>query len=898
MSVATNSLQRIGAALLKPTRLPAVLAIGVMLALASYANWQNEMVYDQQARSDVLKELSVVRAKLEGNINGNIQLVRGLVATLATEPDMDQARFSELAGKLLEEDSQLRNVAGAPGLVVSLMHPLAGNERAIGLDYRTNAAQNEAAMRARDTGALVLAGPVDLVQGGQGFIGRFPVFIGEGETRSFWGIVSAVVDTERLYADSGMTDPGLGIDIAITGRDGLGAGGAHFYGPESVLDAVPVTADVALPAGRWEIAAVPKGGWSRSAPNSWMIWAGFLMVAGIVVVPILLAGRLAEERHSHLGALKSREAELQRLSRRLGLALDTSQVGVFEYDLEQGTLVWDDRVNAVFGLPQDGGVRGYEHWRDALHPDDLQRAQEEFRIATEVTGRYHSEYRIVTPGGAVRNVRAIGAVYRDPGTTTKIIGVNWDVSADVALNDNLKRANRLLEARNSELEVAKAAIEHNALHDSLTGLPNRRYLDEVLKLRATSATESGSPLALLHIDLDRFKQINDTLGHAAGDAMLIHVSDVLRANTRAEDFAARIGGDEFVVVSYEGDEAALASLANRIIVRMRQPVIYEGHVCRFGVSVGIAIESGAKVDPDRLLINADIALYRAKSRGRNRHEFFTEALQAEVIRTKRVADEILQGLERNEFLPYFQPQFDAHTLEVVGVEALARWRHPTEGILAPAHFLDVAEELNVVPNIDRLILEQSLAHFEQWEKLGLGIRKVAVNVSARRLQDEALITSLKGLNLRPGRVSFELVESIFLDETDEVVRWNIDQIKELGIDIEIDDFGTGYASIVSLMRLKPRRLKIDRQLVMPIVESAAQRRLVKSIVDIGKSLGIEVIGEGVETIAHAAILRDLGCQALQGYAFAAPMSAEALVEFLRVKQWVTKVPEAPRRRRG
>ncbi|WP_291396418.1 EAL domain-containing protein [Devosia sp.] len=852
-----------------------------ILMLGWYASWQNQVLFEEQARADVLKEVSVVRARLEGHINGNIQLVRGLVATISTEPGMTQARFAELAAKILDSDSELRNIAGAPDFVVRLLYPLVGNERAIGLDYRHNEAQNEAVMRARETGQLVLAGPVDLVQGGSGFIARFPVFTGAGETRQFWGIVSAVVDVDRLYAASGLTDPGLGVQIAIAGRDGLGRRGALFYGPAEVFDQAPVIADIELPAGQWEIAAIPKGGWAGTPRNAWLIWAGFLALAVIVCVPVYYTGRLLEERRRHLMALKSREVELQRLSRRLGLALETSAVGVFEFDLDTGRLLWDDRINALFGLPQDGGARDYGDWCKAVHPADLARAEEEFRIATAVTGRYHSEYRIVTPQGVTRNVRAIGAVYQDAGGTRRIIGVNWDVSDDVALNESLKEASRLSEARYAELEAAKASIEHNALHDSLTGLPNRRYLDRVLAERAAQASETGMPLALLHIDLDRFKQINDTLGHAAGDATLVHASHVLRANTRADDFVARIGGDEFVIVSSaDSGDAGLAILAQRIIVKMRQPVDYHGHQCRCGVSVGIARQTGKAADPARLLVDADIALYRAKSRGRNRHEFFTEALQAEVVRTKRVADELLGAIERDQFVPYFQPQFDARTREVVGVEALVRWQHPVDGLLGPAAFLDVAEDLNIVSTIDRIVLEKSMAAFRQWRALGLDVGRIAVNVSARRLQDEQLIESLKHLEIEPGTVSFELVESIFLDETDDLVRFNADQLKELGIDIEIDDFGTGYASIVSLQKLKPRRLKIDRQLVKPIVSSEAQRNLVASIVDIGRALGIEVVGEGVETLEHADILRDLGCTVLQGYALARPMSGLALAQFL------------------
>jgi len=861
-----------------------------------FADSQNNLVYRQRARTEVLNQVSVIRAKLEGNIAGNLQLVRGLVAAISTEPDMDQVRYHALASRLFQGQTRLRNIAAAPNLVVTMVYPIEGNEAAIGLDYRTNEAQREAVLRVMKSGGLVLAGPVQLVQGGTGFIGRFPVYVEHGAARSFWGLLSAVIDAERLYSDSGLLDRALPIQVAIAGKDALGVRGEQFFGPESVFSDDPVTVDVMLPSGSWQIAAIPKNGWTALPPGAWLFRAAIVLLGGLILIPFFVI----EGRQRHIKTLGSREAELRRLSRRLGLALETSRVGVWEFDLDTNTLVWDDRMNELYGCPP--GERSYIDWAERLHPDDLERAREEFRVATEETGRYSSDYRIITPDGQVRNIRAIGAVYADPGTSRKIIGVNWDVSADVALNDNLKEANRLSEARNAELEATRARIEHNALHDSLTGLPNRRYLDETLKSHASQCSGDGCGLALLHIDLDRFKQINDTLGHAAGDAMLVHASEVLKSTIREGDFVARIGGDEFVVVcTSDGRRAMLAALATRIIDRMRQPAFYKGHECRIGVSVGVASESGPQIDTNRLLVNADIALYRAKSRGRNRHEFFTEALQQEVVRTKRLADEILHGLENNQFVPHFQPQFDAHSLDVVAVEALARWNHPTEGLLAPGLFLDVAEELSVVSVIDRMILEQSLADFDRWAADGLGVPRISVNVSSRRLQDEQLIAGLRGLAIKPGTVSFELVESIFLDETDDLVLWNIDEIKGLGIDVEIDDFGTGYASIVSLLKLKPKRLKIDRQLVAPVVESAAQRNLVASIIDIGKSLGIQVVGEGIETMDHARVMRDLGCDILQGYALARPMDADRLAGFLKAQSWragaMQTSPAKPRRRK-
>src|SRR5690606_33928003 len=241
----------------------------------------------------------------------------------------------------------------------------------------------------------------------------------------------------------------------------------------------------------------------------------------------------------------------------------------------------------------------------------------------------------------------------------------------------------------------------------------------------------------------------------------------------------RVGGDEFVVVrrwprekaGHDACVAELSDLSDRIVARMQEPLSYQGHECRVGVSIGIATDTDCVADPLRLLVNADIALYRAKDRGRNRHQFFNDALQSEIVTTKRIADDILTGLEQNQFVAHYQPQFCARTLDVIGVEALARWNHPRDGLIAPAAFMKIAEELNVVASIDRMILDRALVDFNRWEKIGLDVPTVSVNVSARRLQDEELIRTLRQMNIRPGTIAFELVESIFLDDNDDLTAW-------------------------------------------------------------------------------------------------------------------------------
>ncbi|MEO7223404.1 MAG: diguanylate cyclase, partial [Devosia sp.] len=624
-SASIGGLGRMVGAAFRTTNLFVAVAVVVVMGSAIFADQQNSTLQEQQLRSQVTRQVSVIRTRLEGNINGNLQLVRGLVATLVTEPGMGQTRFARLASQVLTQESQLRSIAGAPDLKVTMTYPLKGNEKAIGLDYTKNDAQREAAYRARDTGKLILAGPVQLVQGGIGFIGRFPVFLGDDHSKTFWGIVSAVVDADKLYLDSGLLDRDLGLNIALRGPDGTGSQGDVFFGSDTVLLDRPVSAEVKLPGGSWQILGIPAGGWAAALPSPWGFRALVVLASLLVLVPLFVARVLIGERHRNIRTLREREHQLDVLSRRLGLALDTSEVGVFEYNIDTDTLVWDDRMNDLYGQPRNGEPRNYQHWKTVLHPDDVGRAQQEFTEAVRARGRYHSEFRLLMSDGRERVIRAIGTCFRETDGSSRVVGVNWDVSADVATKQALERAMALTEARNVELVQATERIEHTSLHDALTHLPTRRYLDRVLQERAAACDSEGG-LALLHIDLDRFKQINDTLGHAAGDAMLVHTAKVLRDNVRADDFVARIGGDEFVVLSaLRNGRRDLARLARRIVDDMRKPMPYDGHECRCGVSIGVAYQRGPKVDDKRLLIDADIALYRAKRRGRNRHEFFTEA---------------------------------------------------------------------------------------------------------------------------------------------------------------------------------------------------------------------------------------------------------------------------------
>ncbi|HTJ58102.1 MAG TPA: diguanylate cyclase [Devosiaceae bacterium] len=316
---------------------------------------------------------------------------------------------------------------------------------------------------------------------------------------------------------------------------------------------------------------------------------------------------------------KIAEAEFQRVSHGLEMALKASGVGVWEVDLETGAWAWDDRMYEMYGLRP--GIEMADIWVHMLHPDDREVALGDFQAAAEGRKKYASDFRILLPDGQVRHMRAGAEIFDGVGGGRKMIGVDWDVTADVRLNQELQKAKALAEQRYAELKQAQARLRHAALHDELTNLPNRRYLNRVMVERRAEAGKHQASLALMHIDLDWFKAINDTLGHAAGDAMLQHVADVLRDNVREGDFVARVGGDEFVMLCwFEGNIGDLSAMAERIIEQLREDVFYEGHPMHVGASIGIAYESGGAPSKP-LQRDADAALYRAKELGRNRYEF-------------------------------------------------------------------------------------------------------------------------------------------------------------------------------------------------------------------------------------------------------------------------------------
>lgn len=434
-----------------------------------------------------------------------------------------------------------------------------------------------------------------------------------------------------------------------------------------------------------------------------------------------------------------------------------------------------------------------------------------------------------------------------------------------------------LEKENRRLFDLARTVARESKEDPLTRLSNRRHFEVQLKAWVAGLRKGGHGFAVLCVDLDRFKSVNDTLGHGAGDRLLIHVADVLRGLCGEDDLIARMGGDEFVILKPLGDSALrISGLADRIVQEMRKPFLFEGKSIQCSASVGVALADAGTANPEQVVADADEALYHAKASGRGRWSFFTAEMHARSIATRQLAAELLVACDRHEFVPHFQPIIDAATGRLASAEVLVRWNHPQRGLLLPGDFLPVASAMGLLNQIDRLVFGALGRELRMLDDAGAVLPRVAINVSAGRLEDPSFIHDVKSSGIDPGRIVVEILESVYLERMSETVRWALDELADLGVTVAVDDFGTGHASVQGLLKIGPKILKIDRDFMRPVLQDATSRDLLAAIVRIGKSLGTKVTAEGVETDAQAQVARDLGCDYLQGYLFGKPMPASDL----------------------
>lgn len=818
--------------------------------------------YQESQRRDVWSELAGIRLKLEAVINRNFAMLRGVVGLVSSDPDLSQRNFSEFAGSLIDLEPLLINIAAAPDMVIRYIYPETGNERALGLNYRNQDAQLGMVELARDSRRMVVAGPLELVQGGRAIIGRAPVFVKttEHDGERFWGIISAPMDFNGLLDEVGLSASNLGIKVALRHGSVSAAvqAGSVFFGPESVFATSPVTMPVSLGAIEWEIAAIPSTGWEQYPPLlRWIKLIGLLLAAALAS-GLYLAMRQFQERLQISGDLRRNEGILTRVGR-------LAEVGGWEIDLRQGREYVSDEVYHLHGL-MPVAVASEDQRRWLNYYDDTNRLLVEQRIErARITGEAQHFELMVNEGEPDEAwLRHMIEPVVENGRVVQLLGVVQDISA---------------------IRRADATIQQQASIDAITGLPNRNLFRDRLQHALQVAERGQRQLAILFIDLDHFKDINDSLGHGVGDALLAELGRRFSREVRSSDTIARLGGDEFTVLL----DGALGShyfstIAQRLLAAAQLPVQVGDHQVFSSASIGIAFYPEDGQDAEVLLQRADQAMYAAKNSGRNTIRFFTQTMQDEATRRHQLHMLLAKAMTDRALDVYYQPIIDTYQHKVVKCEALLRWTDPALGAVSPAEFVPLAEDTGMIVELGEYVMLKACADINQIRtELGCEL-SLAFNKSTREFVEESRVhisalDKLREQALFPN-ITVEITESLLMHESTDTVS-QLRALREAGVEIAIDDFGTGYSSLSYLRKFPVDILKIDKSFIQEIEKDYESRALVKAIISMAHGLDIDVVAEGVETAGQFQILRDMKCRYVQGYYFS---PALALPEF---KQYLT-----------
>jgi diguanylate cyclase (GGDEF)-like protein/PAS domain S-box-containing protein len=497
------------------------------------------------------------------------------------------------------------------------------------------------------------------------------------------------------------------------------------------------------------------------------------------------------------------------------------------------------------------------------------------------------------------NELRLSPVHDERGQLTNYVGVQNDVTERKRTEEDLRRAHDELEDRvrqrttrlaetNARLrrEIAERReleeqLTHQAFHDPLTGLPNRTLFLDRLDLALERAGGREGEVAVLFMDLDDFKVINDSLGHEAGDQVLLAVAERLENNMLAEETIARFGGDEFTVLLEDvPSPSEAARVAERIEGALRAPFVLEGRDRFVTTSVGIAFGGQGEERPGDLLRNADLAMYQAKAKGKNRHAVFEPGMDERALERLELESDLRRALEREEFRLHYQPKVSLESGEIVAMEALIRWEHPTRGLVSPAQFVPVAEEIDLIVPIGRWVLKAACRQARRWHDRFRGRLplKVCVNLSAKQFQHHALLeeveAALRESGLDPAALDLEITESVVMEDALAALA-TLQELKDLGVNLTMDNFGTGYSSLSYLRRFPLDFLKVDRSMIQGLGESPKKEAILSAVATLAHTLDEQVIAEGVETEGQLVRLREIGCDFAQGYYFAKPLPIEA-----------------------
>ena len=561
----------------------------------------------------------------------------------------------------------------------------------------------------------------------------------------------------------------------------------------------------------------------------------------------------------------------------LNYAQQIAGLGSWEWDISSDKLQWSDAVYRIFHIDPIGFDGTYHAFLNSVHPLDKELVNAALETAISQKKPYSVDHQILLPNGDERHVHTEAEVtYDKTGHPYRLSGTVQDIT---------------------ERKLDEERIKKLAFYDSLTGLPNRVLFKENLEHALAHAERKKRRVATLFLDLDRFKWINDTMGHSVGDKLLQEFAARLSGSVRKIDSVtrgilsdscypiARLGGDEFTIILDDICQTQDAAVvARRIITEVARPFILEGQETCLTVSIGISIYPDDGCDIVTLIKHADTAMYHAKDQGKNNFQFYTSAMTENACELLRLENQLRRALERGEFTLCYQPQVDLESGRVECLEALLRWNNPELGQVPPSTFIPLAEETGLILAIDAWVMMQACRQIKEWEVLGLSGVRVAVNVSGQNFLQKSLPETTRGIlaatGIRPECLELELTEGVLMRNGAETIA-TLGELKAMGLTLAIDDFGTGYSSLSYLKRFRLNTLKIDRSFIQDLTSDQDSAAIVTALIALASSMKMSVVAEGVETPEQLALLRELGCRQIQGYLYSRPLSREDATRLLR-----------------